>query len=87
MKKVAHGLLRDSRRTAAEAWNLMGVLNEAQGQGTMALRCYERAVDWAGTSTDNPDLKKPADGTLESDWAVFWGNYVRMRKLAGQAKT
>lgn len=87
MKKAARGLLRDSRRTAAEAWNLMGVLNEAQGQIVSALRCYERAVDWAGTSTDRPDIKRAAEWTLESEWAVFWGNYVRIKELAAQVKT
>ena len=87
MKKVAYRLLRDSRRTAAEAWNLLGVLNETQGQMISALRCYERAVDWAGRSTDCPDMKRAADGTLESDWAVFWGNYVRVKELASHAKT
>lgn len=81
MKKVAHGLLRDSRRTAAEAWNLMGVLNEAQGQNMSALHCYERAVFWVGASTDRPDVKRAAEGTLETDWAVFWGNYARIKKL------
>jgi tetratricopeptide (TPR) repeat protein len=81
IKKAAHGLLRDSRRTAAEAWNLMGVLNEAQGENVSALRCYERAVDWAGTSTDHPDVKRAAEGTLETDWAVFWGNYMRIKEL------
>jgi len=74
-------LFRDARRTVAEAWNLMGVLNETQGQNELALQCYERAVDWAGTFTDNPDERKPTDGTLESDWAVFWGNYTRIKRL------
>ncbi|KAF8228173.1 hypothetical protein L208DRAFT_1379448 [Tricholoma matsutake] len=86
MKKVAHGLLRDSRRTAAEAWNLMGILNEAQGQNVLALRCYERAVNWAGTSTDHPHVKRAAEGTLDTDWVVFWGNYVRIKKLVAQVK-
>jgi tetratricopeptide (TPR) repeat protein len=87
MEKVALGLLRDSRRTAAEAWNSIGVLNEAQGQLVSALHCYERAVDWAGTSTDQQDVKRAAEETLETDWAVFWGNYVRTKDLVTKVKT
>lgn len=88
LKKAANGLLRDARRSAAEAWNLMGILNETQGKDlTIALRCYERAVDWAGTSPDKTDIREAAEGTLESDWAVFWGNYTRARRLVEQSRT
>ena len=76
MRKPARGLLRDARRTAAEAWNLMGVLNEQGGDMERALTCYERAVGWAGVASDH---SMPGEGTLEVDWKVMWANYSRAR--------
>lgn len=86
MEKVAHGLLRDARRTSAEAWNLIGMLNETQGKNlAAALQCYERAVEWAGIPTGDSNVMKAAESTLESDWVVFWGNYTRAKRLVDQA--
>ncbi|KAF7968267.1 hypothetical protein HWV62_31053, partial [Athelia sp. TMB] len=82
LNKPATSLLRDARRTAAEAWNLMGVLHE-QAEGAKpekALECYERALGWAGVSADRPGAVADAgEGILETDWKVFWANYVRAR--------
>jgi dipeptidyl-peptidase-3 len=81
MKPVAEGLLRDARRTAAEAWNLMGMLHEAK-EGTnskTALECFERAVEWAGTpSSDVDGGKEAAEGIPDADWKVIWRNYQRV---------
>ncbi|RPD66108.1 hypothetical protein L226DRAFT_530235 [Lentinus tigrinus ALCF2SS1-7] len=83
MQGPAKALLRDSRRTAAEAWNLIGVLTEGSGSAdahTKALECYERALGWAGVGRDRAGgIGEPGEGTLESDWKVFWSNYVRAR--------
>lgn len=83
MRKPARSLLRDSRRTAAEAWSLIGVLAEASdapGSKEKALECYERALGWAGVAADGPTgVGKAGEGTLESEWRVLWGNYVRAR--------
>lgn len=82
MKKPATSLLRDSRRTAAEAWNLMGILNEEAETSNpeKALECYERALGWAGVSADRPGgVADPGEGILEVEWKVFWTNYVRAR--------
>ena len=76
MRKPAAGLLRDARRTAAEAWNLMGILNEKGGDMERALACYERAIGWAGVSSGQ---STPGEGTLEADWKVMWANYSRAR--------
>ncbi|KAH0830560.1 hypothetical protein J3R83DRAFT_2015 [Lanmaoa asiatica] len=76
MRKPATGLLRDARRTAAEAWNLMGILHEKGGEMEHALTCYERAVGWAGVTSDQ---STPGEGTLEADWKVMWANYSRAR--------
>lgn len=80
MRKTATSLLRDARRTAAEAWNLMGTLNELSDGSSpeKVLRCYERAIGWAGVAT-GPGRAEAAEGTLESDWRVLWGNYCRAR--------
>lgn len=82
MRKPAKGLLRDARRTAAEAWSLMGILNEEENNGGMerALECYERALGWASAASDGPSGKgTPGEGTLEAEWKVLWANYVRAR--------
>jgi len=91
LNKPATSLLRDARRTAAEAWNLMGVLNEeTEGpKPEKALQCYERALGWAGVSADRPGgVADPGEGILEAEWKVFWENYIRARDAVrkGQAK-
>ncbi|KAI0362051.1 hypothetical protein OH77DRAFT_1416248 [Trametes cingulata] len=86
MKAPAKNLLRDARRTAAEAWNLIGILTEGSGSAdapAKALECYERALGWAGVGRDKAGgIGQPGEGTLESDWQVFWANYVRAREAA-----
>ncbi|KAJ3484009.1 hypothetical protein NLI96_g5927 [Meripilus lineatus] len=83
MRKPAISLLRDARRTAAEAWSLLGLLAEAtEAPGSMerALECYERALGWAGVSSDRAGgIGKPGEGTLQTEWNVLWSNYVRAR--------
>ncbi|KAF7792986.1 hypothetical protein EIP86_004091 [Pleurotus ostreatoroseus] len=83
MSKPASGLLRDARRTAAEAWSLMGILSEASkapGSTERALECYERALGWAGVAADRSgNIGKAGEGTLEAEWKVLWNNYVRVR--------
>jgi len=64
----------------------VGTLNETQAQNlTAALRCYERAVEWAGTP-DKTNVRRAAEGTLESDWTVFWNNYTRVKQIVDQPK-
>lgn len=85
MKGVAEGLLRDARRTAAEAWNLMGVLHEAKEgpRSKSALECFERAVEWAGSPSPNSEGgREAAEGIPDVDWKVFWGNYQRAKRHA-----
>ncbi|CAL1704753.1 unnamed protein product [Somion occarium] len=83
MKKPARSLLRDSRRSAAEAWNLIGILvesSDAPDSMDRALEYYERALGWAGVSADRAGgIGKPGEGTLEAEWKTLWNNYVRAR--------
>lgn len=83
MRKPAASLLRDSRRTAAEAWSLVGVLAESSNTAEAkekALECYERALGWAGVAADGPGgIGRAGEGTLEAEWKVLWSNYVRAR--------
>ncbi|KAH7889703.1 hypothetical protein F5I97DRAFT_572154 [Phlebopus sp. FC_14] len=83
MHKPAKSLLRDARRAAAEAWNLLGILSEGKKDGDMerALQCYERALGWAG-ATDNAAgaAKQAGEGILEAEWKILWANYVRARE-------
>ena len=82
MKKPATSLLRDARRTAAEAWNLMGILHEEASNTEKALECYGRALGWAGVPSDIPSgVAEPGEGILEVEWNVFWANYVRARNV------
>ncbi|KAG1831767.1 hypothetical protein EV424DRAFT_1370708 [Suillus variegatus] len=82
MRKPAKSLLRDARRTAAEAWNLMGILKEGEKDGAeRALECYERALGWAGVAADRSGgIGEPGEGTPEAEWKVLWNNYVRVRE-------
>jgi hypothetical protein len=82
MRKPAKSLLRDARRTAAEAWNLMGILKEGEKDGAEhALECYERALGWAGVAADRSGgIGEPGEGTPEAEWKVLWNNYVRVRE-------
>lgn len=83
MRKPAKGLLRDARRTAAEAWNLIGILSEEDGGGNnrSALEYYERALAWAGAPTDAiRGSRRPAEGIPEVQWQALWKNYVRARE-------
>ena len=84
MHKTATALLRDATRSAAEAWNLMGALHEAQGgsdsPSEKALECYQRAVEWASTTSPQPDAKRASDGILEADWNLIWSNYNRLQR-------
>jgi len=83
MSSPAKSLLRDARRTAAEAWNLMGILIEstkAKGSAEKAFECYERALGWAGVAADRAGgIGKAGEGTLEAEWRALWANYVRTR--------
>lgn len=84
MRKPAKGLLRDARRTAAEAWNLMGILREDEKDGgaERALECYERALGWAGVAADRSGgIGEPGEGTPEAEWKILWKNYVRVREV------
>lgn len=88
MNKVASTLLRDASRTAAEAWHLIGVLHEASEGPTSgkALKCYERAVEWAGKTVSQSDTKVAGDGILEAEWNMIWSSYNRLRQGASRDK-
>ena len=81
MKKPAKSLIRDARRSAAEAWNLLGVLHEEKGDNKSlqtSLDCYERALGWAGVAAGGDG--KSGEGILEVEWKALRGNYSRVRE-------
>jgi len=87
MKRPAKSLIRDARRTAVEAWNLLGVLHEGKGDIKSlkaSLDCYERALGWAGVAASGDG--KTGEGILEVEWKGLEGNYSRVRE-ALRAKT
>ncbi|KAJ8078770.1 hypothetical protein PM082_013053 [Marasmius tenuissimus] len=78
LNRPAASLLRDARRAATEAWNLLGILKEQKDrQG--ALECYQHAVRWASKPGA---FGTPAEETLSADWAIVWGNYNRLKNTA-----
>src|ERR1700722_2666139 len=80
MSKPARSLLRNARRSAAESWSLLGILNEkADGsRPEKVLECYERALRWVGVQPDKMGGNwVPGEGILESEWKTLWANYVR----------
>lgn len=83
LRRPASSLLRDARRSAAEAWNLIGVLTEGEGKKDSpekALECYERALGWAGVAADRVgNIGEAGEGVLEVEWKLLWTNYVRAR--------
>ena len=82
MKKPAKSLIRDARRSAAEAWNLLGVLHEERGDVKSlqtSLDCYERALGWAGVSASGDG--KSGEGILEVEWNALRGNHSRVREV------
>ena len=87
MNNPAKALLRDARRTTAEAWNMMGILYEDYegAKSHSAFECYERAVDWAGTAKGSDGECQPADDVLDSDWEIYWANYQRLKTVQEMA--
>ncbi|KAK0483619.1 hypothetical protein IW261DRAFT_1331784 [Armillaria novae-zelandiae] len=73
-------LLRDARRTASEAWNLMGILKEqiSSHDQQSALECYERALYWAGKLDDAGE--RIPDVILSRQWKVIMDNYTRLKR-------
>ena len=82
MSKPANNLLRNARRSAAEAWNLLGILGESRGSNPMeVLECYERALSWAGVNPEKLEsVQEPGEGILQSEWKVLWTNYTRAKE-------
>ena len=86
VNKAADALLKDARRTAAESWNLLGVLYEMQegSQSKAAFECFDRAVNWASAPIDDGSSREAVDGILQSDWHVFVSNLERTKTARDQ---
>ncbi|KAJ7774819.1 hypothetical protein B0H16DRAFT_1508551 [Mycena metata] len=80
--KPASDLLRDARRSAADAWNLMGELTETMGPAhrPLALVYYTRALAWAGR-INKAGKMEPTESTLRDDWRLLWKNYTRVKRV------
>jgi tetratricopeptide (TPR) repeat protein len=72
----ARSLLRDARRSAAEAWNLRGLLLEGGKGDKEALECFERALEWAGGQNN---IEGEGD-VLERYRKQIWRNWTRLRE-------
>lgn len=76
LRQPARSLLRDARRSAAEAWNLRGLLLEGGKGDKEALECFERALEWAGGQNN---IEGEGD-VLERDRKQIWRNWTRVRE-------
>ena len=79
MRRPASSLLRDSRRSAAEAWHLVGLLTEGSRSGgpSKAAEYYGRALGWIGV-----DAEKLDEGVLPQvgeEWIPLLKNYIRVK--------
>ena len=84
MQRPASSLLRDSRRSAAEAWHLIGLLTEGNRSGSpsKAVEYYGRALGWIGI-----DVEKLDEGALphvDEAWTPLLKNYIRVRSASVQ---
>ncbi|CAE6420687.1 unnamed protein product [Rhizoctonia solani] len=76
LKQPARSLLRDARRSSAEAWNLRGLLLEGEKRDKEALECFERALEWAGGANN---IEGEGD-VLERDRKQIWRNWAKLRE-------
>jgi len=84
MRRPASSLLRDSRRSAAEAWHLIGLLTEGSQSGgpSKAAEYYGRALGWIGV-----DAEKLDEGVLPhvgEEWTPLLKNYIRVKSTSSQ---
>ena len=85
MQRPASSLLRDSRRSAAEAWHLIGLLTEGSQSGSpsKAAEYYGRALGWIGIDAEKLD----EDGLpqVDGEWTPLLKNYIRVKTSCSQA--
>lgn len=84
MQRPASSLLRDSRKSAAEAWHLIGLLTEGSrsGSSSKAAEYYGRALGWIGI-----DAEKLDEGVLpqvDEEWTPLLKNYIRVKSTSVQ---
>ncbi|QRV87697.1 hypothetical protein RhiJN_15715 [Ceratobasidium sp. AG-Ba] len=82
LNQPARWLLRDARRSAAEAWNLRGLLLEKGKEDRESLECFERALEWAG----GQDHLEGEGDVLERDRKNIWRNWTRLRERVLKSK-
>ena len=79
MRRPASSLLRDSRRSAAEAWHLIGLLTEVSRSGgpSKAAGYYGRALEWIGIDAEK--LDEGALPQVDEEWTPLLKNYIRVK--------
>lgn len=84
MHRPASSLLRDSRRSAAEAWHLIGILTEGSktGGAAKATECYERALGWIGVDAEG--LAEGALPQVDDQWVPLLKNYIRVKTVSSE---
>jgi len=79
MERPASSLLRDSRRSAAEAWHLIGLLTEGSRSGSpsKAAEYYGRALGWIGIDAEK--LDESVLPQVDEEWTPLLKNYIRVK--------
>jgi tetratricopeptide (TPR) repeat protein len=78
LSKPAKALLRDARRSAADAWNLIGILSEPTDK-FKALDCYQRAIKAIGVcDAASGEYTGPKDGIPDAEWVSTKKNHERL---------
>jgi len=85
MQQPASSLLRDSRRSAAEAWHLIGLLTEGHQSGnpSKAVEYYERALGWIGIDAEK--LDEDASPQTDEEWTPLLKNYIRVKSASAKS--
>lgn len=86
IRRPASSLLRDSRRSAAEAWHLIGLLTEDSqtGSPTKAAECYRRALGWIGVDAEK--LDEGVVPPMDEEWSPLLKNYIRVKAVSPETK-
>ncbi|KZV94030.1 hypothetical protein EXIGLDRAFT_737485 [Exidia glandulosa HHB12029] len=79
IREPGAALLRDARRSAAQAWRLSGLVHTARGDDAHALDCFARALAWAGAG-------EPAPDTLEVEWNAIWAAFSDAKERVNAKK-
>ncbi|KAF9053668.1 hypothetical protein BDZ89DRAFT_1056246 [Hymenopellis radicata] len=82
LQQPAKDLFIEARRTAAEAWKLMGVLRErTKGDPKDLVHCYEQALKWSGKLDAEGNRIPDLNVTQSAKWDALVKNRNRLEEM------